>query len=265
MKELLVRALSGFIYVALLLLSIYISKYTFIGFILLLGIICIAEFSKLVKIKPFLLLITFLLFIYLFHFIVLPCYILYALLAVILIINILLIYDLLRNKQSTSCFYFLYPIGGLLFVTLIPITHTGYVPHLITGVFLLIWINDIFAYLVGKSIGKTKLAPKISPNKTIEGFAGGFIASCIVSMLIYKYIPINNSIFVWWFWLLLAIIICIFGTLGDLIQSKFKRQAGVKDSGNLIPGHGGIFDRLDSIVFSASFVYLYLILFANVS
>ena len=77
--------------------------------------------------------------------------------------------------------------------------------------------------------------------------------------------PANHRFFVWWFWMLLAIIICTFGTLGDLIQSKIKRQAVVKDSGNVLPGHGGIFDRIDSIVFASPFVYLYFIIFANVS
>jgi len=247
------------------LVAVFFSKYTFIAFIVLLGIICILEYSKLVKIKPFLFIFSFLLFIYLFTFLALPYNSVYVLLTATLLTNVLLIYDLFKSKKTTFRFAFLYLIGGLIFITLIPMIYDGYVPKLISGVFILIWTNDVFAYLVGKSIGKTPLAPKISPNKTIEGFIGGFVATCLVSLLIYKYMPVNNSIFIWWFWMLLAVIICIFGTLGDLIQSKIKRQAAVKDSGNILPGHGGIFDRIDSIVFTAPFIYLYLIIIANVS
>ena len=124
----------------------------------------------------------------------------------------------------------------------------------IIGFFILICINDSFAYLVGKSFGRTKLYEKVSPNKTIEGAVGGLVAAIIGAYFISIYITSLSYLN----WTIIAIITVIFGVLGDLMESKFKREAGVKDSSNLIPGHGGFLDRLDSVIFAAPFVYVYL-------
>lgn len=123
-------------------------------------------------------------------------------------------------------------------------------------VFGLIWSNDVFAYLTGRLLGKHKLFPRISPGKTIEGSLGGLVftvlAICILSHYVsWLSLPVAIG---------LAIISVVFGTLGDLCESMLKRQAGVKDSGNLIPGHGGILDRFDSILFSVPFIFVYLLL-----
>ncbi|NNK87673.1 MAG: phosphatidate cytidylyltransferase, partial [Flavobacteriaceae bacterium] len=129
-----------------------------------------------------------------------------------------------------------------------------YKPQILLGSFILVWTNDSFAYLVGRTLGKQKLFPRISPNKTVEGFLGGLFFSCVASYFIAEYsgsLSFNN-------WLILAIIVSVFGTLGDLVESKFKRQAGVKDSGIIMPGHGGLLDRLDSIIFATPFIYLFL-------
>jgi phosphatidate cytidylyltransferase len=112
---------------------------------------------------------------------------------------------------------------------------------------------------VGKNFGKNKLFPSVSPKKTIEGFMGGVVFTCIASVLLSKFYIESTILYIW---LVIAIIVSIFSTLGDLIQSKFKRVAGVKDSGNIMPGHGGILDRLDSIIFVVPFINLfYLILY----
>ena len=94
----------------------------------------------------------------------------------------------------------------------------------------------------------------ISPKKTVEGFLGGLFFSCVASY----FIAIFTETLDFTNWLILSIIISVFGTLGDLIESKFKRQANVKDSGVIMPGHGGLLDRLDSIIFAAPFIYLFL-------
>ena len=94
---------------------------------------------------------------------------------------------------------------------------------------------------------------RISPKKTIEGFLGGVVFATIAGVIIAKYY-INFSVLVW---IVTALIISVFGTIGDLIESKFKRLANVKDSGNIMPGHGGILDRLDSIIFVAPFLFLF--------
>lgn len=128
-----------------------------------------------------------------------------------------------------------------------------YRPGQIIGIFVLIWVNDTFAYLVGKSIGKHKLFVRVSPKKTIEGFLGGMVFTIVTGVLIGLYF-LEEPIFKW---VVIAVISVVFSTLGDLVQSKFKRTANVKDSGTIMPGHGGIYDRLDSIIFVAPFVFLF--------
>lgn len=117
----------------------------------------------------------------------------------------------------------------------------------------MIWCNDTFAYICGKLLGKHKLYEKISPKKTIEGFIGGIIFTQIAAFILYKFTHTNTPLL---FWLLVGFCISVLGTIGDLIESKYKRQADVKDSGNIMPGHGGILDRLDSILFVAPFLFL---------
>ena len=129
-------------------------------------------------------------------------------------------------------------------------------PWLLMLVFCLLWVNDIFAYLTGKLLGKHKLCERISPGKTIEGSLGGLLFTVLAMALFSHYAD----------WLSLkaavgmAAIAVVFGTLGDLSESMLKRQAGVKDSGRLIPGHGGILDRFDSVMFSVPFIIVYLLL-----
>ncbi len=129
--------------------------------------------------------------------------------------------------------------------------------HLLLSVFIIIWSSDTFAYLTGKYLGKHKLAEKISPKKTIEGVIGGMIGSVIVSYFLYQYFDFSSS-FIMLKFMALSIIIVIFGTLGDLLESRFKRIANVKDSGNVMPGHGGFLDRLDSFIFAIPFVWAYI-------
>jgi phosphatidate cytidylyltransferase len=124
--------------------------------------------------------------------------------------------------------------------------------------FLIIWTTDITAYFTGKILGGKKLAPKISPGKTWSGFYGGFLGAILVGLL-------SSLIFVGsvYFFLVLSIFISIISQLSDLLESKFKRIFGVKDSGNLIPGHGGVLDRLDGMILSAPFLLFIFNLFPH--
>jgi len=154
-----------------------------------------------------------------------------------------------------------YLASGFIFLTLIANFNSEFTPNLLLGIFILTWVSDTFAYLVGKNLGRQKLFPRISPKKTVEGFLGGLFFACIASYFISYFtntLDFTN-------WLILAIIVSAFGTIGDLIESKFKRQANVKDSGVIMPGHGGLLDRLDSVIFAAPFVYLFLRLVEYVS
>ena len=122
------------------------------------------------------------------------------------------------------------------------------------GIIFSIWINDTMAYVVGSFIGKTPLS-KISPKKTWEGTIGGVILCVLVVSLIGWLI----NLYTVQDWILISAISAIFGTLGDLLESKLKRMAGVKDSGTLMPGHGGLLDRFDSMLIATPFVWLYAI------
>lgn len=107
-----------------------------------------------------------------------------------------------------------------------------------------IWATDSGAYFIGKSFGKNKLWPTISPNKTVEGFVGGIISALVVGVLFLLFTDMSAVKL-----LTMSIVIAIFGQLGDLVQSAYKRHYGVKDSGKILPGHGGILDRFDSLLF----------------
>ena len=115
-----------------------------------------------------------------------------------------------------------------------------------------VWVMDSGAYFTGRAIGRHKFRPRISPKKTWEGFFGGLVTGAIAAALMAYFMPGVE----WWQGALLGIAISIVGPLGDLSESLFKRQAGAKDSSNLIPGHGGFFDRIDSFIFAAPVVFL---------
>ena len=120
--------------------------------------------------------------------------------------------------------------------------------HILIGFMLLLWTNDTGAYLVGKAIGRTKLMPKVSPGKTWEGFLGGLILSIAVAWAIAKHL---DSELPGRTWLIASVVVTITATLGDLLESAMKRAAGVKDSGTIMPGHGGVLDRFDGYLLAA--------------
>ena len=121
--------------------------------------------------------------------------------------------------------------------------------------------SDSAAYFIGRAFGKHKLAPSISPGKTWEGSIGGLLGAVLVSMFFQLNTPLHLNAYVnWWQMIIVGLLISIFGQLGDLIESLFKRNTGAKDSGNILPGHGGMLDRVDSIVFAVVVVYFVVLL-----
>ena len=127
--------------------------------------------------------------------------------------------------------------------------------RVVFGILLLTWVNDTGAYLVGSQIGKTPLFPRHSPNKTWEGTIGG-VVTCLIFGYILHLIFHEMGL---WPWLVLALIVSVFGGLGDLVESMLKRSVGVKDSGNLLPGHGGLLDRFDAFIFAIPFAAAFIL------
>lgn len=134
----------------------------------------------------------------------------------------------------------------------------GYSWKPMMAVLFLIWANDISAYMVGRQIGKTKLLPRISPGKTIEGSAGGVLGCSLIAVGLYYLMPVEG----WQIidWVVIAVLTSTFATIGDLVESMLKRNLGIKDSGTLLPGHGGMLDRFDAFYFTVPFVVAYLAL-----
>jgi phosphatidate cytidylyltransferase len=169
-----------------------------------------------------------------------------------------------------ALFYFGLPVG--LFISFVLNSENYYATFWI-GVISMIWMSDSFAYLIGSRIGKRKLFEKISPKKSWEGFLGAGFFTLITAYFIGTYFfpdnadmydidmiaPFNSG----FFWMLVAAIAWIVGTLGDLVESSVKRNFNVKDSGKLLPGHGGVLDRFDSFIYILPFILFLLIIFSN--
>lgn len=153
-------------------------------------------------------------------------------------------------------FYVAAPLAMINYLIFSRLHNGEYNPDILIAVLIFIWINDSGAYIVGSLIGKHKLFPRISPNKTWEGSIGGGILAICMSLVIAQYISAISLIH----WIVIAIITVVFGTFGDLTESMLKRTAKIKDSGNILPGHGGILDRFDSLLMAAPMVLLYITL-----
>lgn len=186
------------------------------------------------------------------------------------IILIMFIIELFRSNRNTlersglTILGFIYiagPFSLMNFVVHTPVGGQAYAfyPRILAGVFFIIWVNDSFAYLLGTQFGKHKMCPNISPKKSWEGLVGGAVFGIImgiVNAVMFQTVSMMA-------WIVIAVLTVSFGTLGDLFESKLKREIGAKDSGNILPGHGGFLDRLDSLLFVVPMVFFWLILYLN--
>jgi phosphatidate cytidylyltransferase len=266
------RAITGFFFVIVMLGSVLLGPYAFGIFYLLLSFLCLNEFYGLVKQSGFkpnvqtgLLNGAFI-------------YILFALITyhdspvldkllflLTLTVSAVFIQELFKKSMAPFT-NIAYTLAGLVFVCL-PFTFfhaLAYVKgdfnfHYPLAFLLLLWANDTGAYLVGMKLGRTKLFERHSPKKTWEGFIGGIAISAGVALIIGYYF----KELLWNQWVSVAILISCFGTLGDLVESMFKRSINVKDSGGILPGHGGLLDRFDGLFLAAPIVYTYLYLITN--
>ena len=163
------------------------------------------------------------------------------------------------NRWAMTLFLQFYCAGlfsMLNFVMFDPVDKT-YHPYYGLLIFIFIWLNDTGAYIVGTAFGKHRLFPRVSPMKSWEGFAGGLVIAWIAALALAGSYPEVS----WYHWMAFATMIVVFGTWGDLVESLIKRTYGVKDSGTLLPGHGGILDRFDSMMLATPAIWLYLRLF----
>ena len=267
MNELLKRLITGVVYVGLLLSAVFLNSDAFDFLFMIFGLACLYEFKRMTAIRGYYIFIVYLVLWWAFIYLIKDPKPILALLAITLIVNSILLKYLYSKKKldfseiQKSLIGVFYIGGGAIFLTMIPYREASFASFLIMGVFVLIWVNDSFAYVVGRTLGRNKLFPSVSPKKTIEGSIGGLVFSLITAYFLSKYYTDISTLQ----WLILSFVIVISGSYGDLVESKFKRDAGVKDSGSILPGHGGMLDRLDSLIFAAPYAYLTLNIFIYVS
>jgi len=259
------RTLSGFLFVALIIGSILYSQYSFAG---VFAIVCgwaVREFHTLsnrqnnIEVNLTVSLIGGILlfctsFIYASGILHYPVFSIYGLYIVLVLVS-----ELYRQKAN-PLHNWAYFIMGQIYVAL-PFSLLNFIlfidnwqPLVLLSVFVTIWVNDTGAYLFGVSFGKHRLFERISPKKSWEGFVGGALVALLSGYVFSLLIPQISLIN----WLIFSEIIVIFGTLGDLIESLMKRTVDLKDSGNVIPGHGGLLDRFDSMLLAAPVIFIYL-------
>ena len=260
MKDIQIRALSGGLYAGVLMGAIFSSAYLITGVVLLFSGLALWEFQRLVHFKSFVPIITLVLLSAYATLGFVSAFIEGILVHIALAINLILIGMIFKSKKIKYSYpiQFVLSIGYIVlssyFITRTAFEGLNYEPWILALLYISIWTNNSFAYLFGSKFGKHKLLPAISPKKSWEGFFGGMLATIIITYFIEDRLYIFDSNI----WILFAVMIPVLATLGDFIQSYFKRIAKVKDSGSLIPGHGGFYDRMDSVIFVAPFYYLLL-------
>jgi phosphatidate cytidylyltransferase len=269
-KNILTRTFSGAIYVVLILVSIFWGPMAFSFLLFIFLVLSLREFLILAKadgnqLPAFLIyligIVSFGL-VALFSFGYVPLKFLIIIIPLVFFLFIIELYGKLKSpiqNISNSILALVYIVLPLSLMNFFFVKIEGsetYHKELVFAFFVIIWVNDTFAYLSGMLLGKHKLFKSISPNKTWQGTIGGAVFGLIAAWVFSLFFPSMNVIT----WLAFASILIIFGTFGDLIESMFKRRLGVKDSGDIMPGHGGILDRLDSVLIAAPFIFVFIIL-----
>ena len=256
MSNLVTRGITGFFFVAIIVSAIVLGDNYMKTLFGLVALMCLNEFYDIFSksnYSPNKYLGIFLgLVFYSFYIYDAPIEI-YVLLFV-LTFPTLALFELFRNKSNPfqnigiTLVGILYIIIPFILINSEHLQKNGY--WLVLSIFLLTWTSDTFAFLVGRKIGKHKLFERLSPKKSWEGFVGGFAFSILVGFLI-AYFTDDNILK----YMIYAGIISIFGTLGDLVESMLKRSLKIKDTGTILPGHGGLLDRFDAVIFVIPIIY----------
>ena len=276
MKEIIVRASTGLVFISVLIGAIVWNKYSVAALFFVVSLLGLVEFFKLMEKGGFKPKKTAGVIVGGLVYLIIALYsmtteVTFAYLLFIFPLLVMLVVLELFRKSEYPVTNFAFSVMGIVYVV-IPfamlnffaynttyyetIEIEGYQYILLLAFFVIQWANDTGAYVSGKAFGKHKLFERISPNKTWEGAVGGGVFA-LTAGFIFAYTTESNIVH----WLIISLLIVVFGTLGDLTESQIKRSVGVKDSGKILPGHGGILDRFDGVLFSAPFVLSYLHLF----
>ena len=270
------RVLTAIVFVIVMVGGVYIHPYTFVGLFGLITVLSIWEYLNLaleetksrkdvnrrflglvLGVVPFILVALHTL-----NIVQNKQYVWYATFLMLPLVFLAFVYELYTASEKPFANIGILLLGmvyiGIPFALLLLIgfNNGNFSPNIVFGLLAMTWMNDTGAYLVGSQIGKTKLFPRISPKKTWEGSTGGVIVTFIVAYLLsllFTDLRLQD-------WLVLAAIVSLFGSIGDLVESMLKRSLNIKDSGNLLPGHGGILDRFDAFIFLLPFAAAYLLL-----
>lgn len=265
---LLQRLISALLGILLLLFFILVGSLPFAVFILLIAIIAVVEYGNLLAINDrqniiilsFFSIIT-ILSTYLTNtgLLTQPLdFLLYAIILLFLLYHLFFVeLNLMVQRLSYNLLGLVYLAGGLSFIILLrdfntePFSNT----KALWLVLLATWASDTGAYFFGSYLGRNKLIERISPRKTVEGAVGGILLTMITVSFYTLWLGVFS-----YYWFFYAVLISVTAMIGDLFESSLKRNAGLKDSGSILPGHGGVLDRIDSLLFTAPFTYYFLIL-----
>lgn len=267
-SPLIIRSLTGLLIIGVIVAMTYAGANGFLLLLLVINELAILEYQKLISRTGILMQklpcqIVGALLIFITWLLTEQLYPSLLLLLLIPVIPLMFIIELFRKKENPFQNVSL-GIAGLMWISVslslflcigfLPFQGGQYVPGMVMAYFIILWFGDTGAYLAGILTGRHKLFARVSPNKTWEGSIGGFVLALLAGSL--NFILFHHMQLSQWLWL--AIIINISGTFGDFTKSMLKRSVGVKDSGKLLPGHGGILDRFDSLIGSAPFAFIYL-------
>jgi len=275
MNNLVQRIITGTLFLVVMIGSIWFSQFSFVALMCIIAMLCFREYILLAKkiaspavavnfsVAAGLLFVAaasvLLRFRYYFE-------------CVMFLAPVIIIFAELFRKTGQPFVNIGVGLAGIFYVILpfALLLHIGYLPSgatyeagIVLGYFTIIWVNDTFAYVVGRLIGRHKLAPSISAGKTVEGTIGGIVMAVVAAALTYRlFVPgrlrfsedITLPV-----WMGFAFLTASLAVASDLSESRLKRAAGVKDSGNLLPGHGGFLDRFDSVLLTAPVIFVYLI------
>lgn len=275
MNNLIKRTITGSLFVGISSALILINEWTFLAFALIASVWLTIEFIRIAnndKNKPNIgLTVANVVIIVVGSFLIIKYQLDKSLFFIILVpVFFLFIYELYANKETPirnialSIFSLLYIVVPIVLSIILVIGSSlyyqsesvGFQPTILMGILILIWVYDSMAYCIGVPLGKHRLFERVSPKKSWEGTIGGAILTLIAGYFIHLIFPILTKPD----WIAITIVVVVFGSFGDLIESLFKRSLDMKDSGESLPGHGGMLDRLDSFIFTLPWVFIYLII-----